>query len=59
MPNKVDNTIDDFHRSMKLLRMALRGIPFRSGSFKKQHDNLAREVARLTVELDSARGYIK
>lgn len=59
MPNKVDGTIDDFYKSMKLLRMSLRGIPFRSGSFKKQHDNLAREVARLTVELDSARGYIK
>jgi hypothetical protein len=59
MPNKVDGTISDFYKTMKLLRAALRGIPFRSGSFKKQHDNLAREVARLTVELDSARGFIK
>jgi len=59
MPNKVDGTIDDFDKTMKLLRSALRGIPFRTGSFRKQHDNLAREVARLTVELDSARGFIK
>lgn len=59
MPRKVDAAIDDMDKSMKLLRTALRGIPFRSGSFKKQHDNLAREVARLTVELDSARGFIK
>ena len=56
---KVDRTIDDFDKTMKLLRTALRGIPFRSGSFHKQHDNLARAVACLTVELDSARGYIK
>ena len=57
--SKVDRTIDDMHKTMKLLRTALRGIPYRSGSFHKQHDNLAREVARLTVELDSARGHIK
>ncbi len=59
MSRKVDVTIDDFDKTMKLLRASLRGIPFRTGSFKKQHDNLAREVARLTVELDSARGFIK
>jgi hypothetical protein len=59
MARKVDATIDDMDKSMKLLRSALRGIPFRSGSFRKQHDNLARAVARLTVELDSARGFIK
>jgi uncharacterized protein YoxC len=59
MPNKVDGTIDDFDKTMKLLRSALRGIPFRTGSFCKQHDNLARDVALLTVELDSARGFIK
>jgi hypothetical protein len=56
---KVDSTIDDFDKTMKLLRATLRGIPLRSGSFHKQHDNLARAVARLTVELDSARGFIK
>ena len=59
MPNRVDVVIDDFHKTMKLLRTSLRGIPFRTGSFRKQHDNLAREVACLTVELDSARGRIK
>ena len=57
--SKVDRTIDDMHKTMKLLRTALAGIPYRSGSFKKQHDNLAREVACLTVELDSARGHIR
>lgn len=59
MPHKVDRVIDDMDKTMKLLKNALRGIPFRTGSFRKQHDNLAREVARLTVELDSARGYFK
>lgn len=59
MANRVDVVIDDFHKTMKLLRASLSGIPFRTGSFRTQHDNLAREVARLTVELDSARGRIK
>ena len=59
MATKVDGTIDDFDKTMKLLLGSLRGIPLRTGSFHKQHDNLAREVARLTVELDSARGFIK
>jgi len=58
MPNKVDRTIDDFDKTMKLLRVSLRGIPWRTGSFHKQHDNVARAVARLTVELDSIRGFI-
>jgi uncharacterized protein YoxC len=59
MPNKVDSTIDDMDKTMKLLRASLRGIPLRTGSFHKQHDNLTREVAHLLVELDSARGFIK
>lgn len=59
MPNKVDRTIDDMDKTMRLLRSSLRGIPLRTGSFHKQHDNLAREVAALLVELDSARGFIK
>lgn len=56
MPNRVDAAIEEFDKTMRLLRVSLRGIPFRSGSFHKQHDNLARAVARLTVELDTVRG---
>ncbi len=41
---------------MRELRRALRGIPFRAGGFKNTHDNLARDVAYLTVLIDSARG---
>lgn len=59
MPNRVDATIEDLDKTMRLLRSSLRGIPFRSGSFHKQYDNLAREVARLTVELDTVRGLVK
>ena len=33
----------------------LRNPGFRAGGFKNTHDNLARDVAHLTVQLDSAR----
>ena len=32
---------------MRTLRLAMRGIPIRRGSFKKTHDNLARDVANV------------
>jgi hypothetical protein len=34
----------------------MRGIPFRAGSFRTTHRNLARDVAFLMVQVDSARG---
>lgn len=58
MPNRVDAAIEELDKTMKLLRSSLRGVPFRSGSFQKQHDNLAREVAHLLVELETVRGRV-
>ena len=56
MSNPTARIIDELDRSMRELREAMRGIPIRRGSFKKTHDNLARDVAHLTVRIDSARG---
>jgi hypothetical protein len=52
---QVDRIIEDLDASMKRLREAMRGIPVRHGSFKKTHDNLARDVAQVTTMLDAAR----
>ena len=52
----VDRVVEDLDQAMRALRRAVRGIPFRAGGFKNTHDNLARDVAHLTVLLDSARG---
>ncbi|MDN5919316.1 MAG: hypothetical protein L0I76_30175 [Pseudonocardia sp.] len=50
--------MEDLDRAMRELRRSLKGIPFRAGGFKNTHDNLARDVAHLTVQLDSARGVL-
>ena len=56
MSRTVDRCVEDLDKAMRELRRTLRGIPFRAGGFKNTHDNLARDVAHLTVLLDSARG---
>ncbi|MGH3903182.1 MAG: hypothetical protein ACRDTE_03160 [Pseudonocardiaceae bacterium] len=56
---KVDHALEGLDKSMRLLRWSLRGIPIREGSFRKQHDNLARDVAHLLVELDTVRGLLR
>src|SRR3954464_3468260 len=50
----VDRIIDDLDASMKRLGVAMRDIPIRRGSFKRTHDNLARDVAKVVPELDAA-----
>jgi hypothetical protein len=55
MSRDVDRTVEDLDQSMRALRESLSGIPFRAGGFKNTHDNLARDVAHLTVLLDAAR----
>ncbi|OZM83610.1 hypothetical protein CFP66_03675 [Pseudonocardia sp. MH-G8] len=52
---QVDRIIEDLDQSMKRLREAMRDIPIRRGSFKKTHDNLARDVAQVVTMLDAAR----
>ncbi|WP_445187210.1 hypothetical protein ACTXG6_08495 [Pseudonocardia sp. Cha107L01] len=51
--------MEELDQSMRALRQALSGIPFRAGGFKNTHDNLAREVAHLTVLIDAARSKFK
>jgi hypothetical protein len=55
MSSNVDRLIEDLDASMKRLGEAMRGIPIRCGSFKKTHDNLARDVAQVVTMLDAAR----
>lgn len=55
MATPVDRLIEDLDVTMRRLGEAMRGIPVRRGSFKKTHDNLARDVARVVTMLDAAR----
>ncbi len=55
MSRQVDRTVEDLDAAMRTLRDALAGIPFRAGGFKNTHDNLARDVALLTVLIDASR----
>jgi hypothetical protein len=59
MSRTVDRTVEDLDKAMRELRRSLRGIPFRAGGFKNTHDNLARDVAYLTVLIDSARAVFR
>ena len=59
MSNPVDGVIDDVKKHMKLLLSSMRGIPHRSSEFRAKYDQLARDIALVVVELDSARGVIK
>ncbi|GAA1311477.1 hypothetical protein [Pseudonocardia xinjiangensis] len=59
MAEQVDRIIEDLDQSMKRLREAMRDIPIRRGSFKKTHDNLARDVAQVVTMLDAARPVLR
>jgi hypothetical protein len=59
MPNHVDRIVEELDAAMRELRDAMRGIPIRRGSFKKTHDNLARDVAVVTTMLDAARPVLR
>ena len=45
--SQVDRIIDNLDAAMKRLGAAMRDIPIRRGSFKRTHDNLARDVAKV------------
>ncbi len=55
MSNAVNRVLDELDTAMHRLREAMRGIPVRYGSFKRTHENLARDVAQVTTMLDAAR----
>ena len=57
--NHVDRIVEELDAAMKQLREAMRGIPIRRGSFKKTHDNLARDVAQVVTMLDAARPVLR
>ncbi len=59
MPAHVDRIIEELDASMKRLGEAMRDIPMRRGSFKKTHDNLARDVAQVVTMLDAARPVLR
>lgn len=56
---KLDGAIEDLDAAMKQLRAAIHGIPIRQGSFRNQHDNMARDVAQLLVSLETTRGRVR
>ncbi|MCA1195340.1 hypothetical protein [Saccharopolyspora sp. 6V] len=41
----------DLDKAMKILRESMAGLQVRSAGFKKEHDELAREVANYSVDL--------
>lgn len=55
MRGQIDRCMEEMDNAMTNLRGAMQGIPYRRGGFKKNHDNLARDVAALAVLLDSSR----
>lgn len=57
--SKIDGAMEDLDAAMKHLRSALHGIPIRQGSFRAQHDTLARDVAHLLVQLETTRGQVR
>jgi hypothetical protein len=59
MANHIDRLIEELDATMLRLGDAMRGIPIRRGSFKKTHDNLVRDVARVTTMLDAARPVLR
>ena len=56
MAKNVDRVVEDIDKSMRALRKAARGIPFRAGGFRNTHHRLTIDVAHLMVLVDSARG---
>lgn len=58
LQRRIDGATEDLNASMTQLRDSIRGIPIRQGSFRNQHDNLARDVAAVLVQLETTRGRI-
>lgn len=54
-----DRLVDDLDAAMRELREAMRGIPIRRGSFKRTHDNLARDIAVTVTMIDAARPVLR
>lgn len=51
---QTDAVVRDLDKAMKNLRDAMAGLQVRTAGFKKEHDELAREVANYSVDLIDA-----
>jgi hypothetical protein len=51
--------IEEIDVAMSTIRDAMHGIPFGRNGFKRQHDQLARDVAALTVAIDDVRHLLR
>ncbi|MGW1682860.1 hypothetical protein [Saccharopolyspora sp. NPDC002376] len=56
---QVDAVIEDIDKAMTKLRDAMAGLQVRTAGFKKEHDELARQVANYKVDLEDVAPYIK
>lgn len=56
---QVDAAIEDIDKAMTKLRNAMAGIQVRTAGFKREHDELARQVANYKVDLEDVAPYIK
>lgn len=55
---QVTAVIENIDKAMNKLREAMAGIQVRRAGFKKEHDQLAREVANYKVDLEDVAPYI-
>jgi CHASE3 domain sensor protein len=55
MSHPIDRANDDLDKVMRQLRQAVKGIPVRREGFKKLHDQFARSVAELSVNISYSR----
>ncbi len=51
MTNPVERALDDLDIGMRNLKTRIKVIPVRREGFKKLHDDFARTVAELSVEM--------
>ncbi|SDY71826.1 hypothetical protein SAMN05216215_103361 [Saccharopolyspora shandongensis] len=56
---RVDAVIGDIDKAMSKLRDAMSGLQVRTAGFRKEHDELARQVANYKVDLEDVAPYIK
>ncbi|AOS61498.1 hypothetical protein [Actinoalloteichus hymeniacidonis] len=55
----VFRSAEDIDKAMMQVRKSMEGIPFRFSSFKKKHDELARDIAAYSVALTDAESIIR
>ncbi|MBP2474009.1 hypothetical protein JOF53_002881 [Crossiella equi] len=58
MSHQVDRVLADVDTAMSQLKNSLKGIPYRREKFKKIHDDFAKAVAALTVDVNYSRSQV-